>query len=45
MGRVLLYLIVLLLIAVAGFAVYAMFADLPAPRTTVEEVVPLDLGS
>lgn len=45
MGRVFRYLLVLVLIGIAGFAVYAFFADLPAPRAPVELDVPLDLSS
>jgi hypothetical protein len=40
MGRVLIYLILLLLLAGLGGAVYAVFADLPPPTEPVEIELP-----
>ncbi|MEL6584318.1 MAG: hypothetical protein AAFQ36_10845 [Pseudomonadota bacterium] len=42
MGRFFSYLVIALLLGVAGIAVYAIFADLPAPQTRIE--VPVDVA-
>lgn len=40
MGRVLIYLILLLLLAALGGAVYAVFAELPPPTEAVDIELP-----
>jgi hypothetical protein len=40
MGRVLIYLVILLLIAAAGGALYAVLVDLPPPTKPVEIELP-----
>lgn len=40
MGRLFLYLIVLLLLAGLGGSIYALFADLPPPTRSVEIELP-----
>jgi hypothetical protein len=40
MGRVLIYLVLLLLLAALGGGIYAVFADLPPPTESVEIDLP-----
>ena len=42
MGRLLKYFLVVVLLALAGLAIYAQFAPLPAPSERVEEPIDLD---
>jgi hypothetical protein len=45
MGRLLRYLFYLVLLAALGFAVYAFFAELPAPIREITVDVPVPEGS
>lgn len=40
MGRILFYLVVLVVLAGLGGAIYAIFADLPPPTRTIEIELP-----
>ena len=40
MGRVIFYLLILLVLAALGGSVYALFADMPPPTRTIEIELP-----